>query len=69
MQTSKTFSLHFWINSAKIKGKKAPIYARITINGERIEISLKRNVEVTYWDTCSKRSIREIFKALSNYQV
>ncbi|MEP5238442.1 MAG: Arm DNA-binding domain-containing protein, partial [Flavobacteriaceae bacterium] len=35
----------------KKKGDLAPIYARITVNGKRAEISLKRTISVTYWDT------------------
>lgn len=69
MKTSRTFSIHFWINSAKIKEDKAPIYARITVNKERIEISLKRDIKVTNWDTPSKRSNSRTpqSKALNKY--
>lgn len=56
MQTSKTFSIHFWLSMAKKKNDLAPIYARITVDGKRAEISLKRSTSVTYWDTRSKRS-------------
>lgn len=56
MRTSKTFSIHFWANSAKIKDDLTPIYARVTVDGKRAEISLKRSITVTYWDTRSKRA-------------
>jgi integrase len=56
MQTSKTFSIHFWLNMAKKIDDSAPIYARITVDGKRGEISLKRSVSVTSWDTRSKRA-------------
>ena len=56
MQTSKTFSIHFWLKMTKRKGDLAPIYARITVNGRRSEISLKRYISVTYWDSKSKRA-------------
>lgn len=56
MQTSKTFSIHFWLSMAKKKDDQAPIYARITVDGKRAEISLKRATSVTYWDTRSKRA-------------
>ena len=56
MQTSKTFSIHFWLSMAKKKDDFAPIYARITVDGKRAEISLKRFTSVTYWDTRSKRA-------------
>ncbi len=56
MQTSKTFSIHFWLNTAKKKNGVAPIYARITVNGKRAEISLKRYQSVTSWDSKKKRA-------------
>ncbi len=56
MQTSKTFSIHFWLSTTKKKDDLAPIYARITVDGKRAEISLKRSISVTYWDTRSKRA-------------
>jgi len=56
MQTSKTFSIHFWLSMAKKKDELAPIYARITVDGKRAEISLKRSTSVTYWDTRSRRT-------------
>ena len=56
MQTSQTFSIHFWLNMAKVKAGLAPIYARITVNGKRAEMSIKRDILVTYWDSSSKRA-------------
>jgi hypothetical protein len=41
---------------AKKKDDLAPIYARVTVDGKRAEISLKRFCSVTYWDTRAKRS-------------
>ena len=43
MQTSNTFSILFWPNKAKKKNRLIrliPIYARVTVNGKRAEISL-----------------------------
>lgn len=56
MQTSKTFSIHFWLSVAKIKKDHAPIYARITVDGKRAEISLKRSISVSSWNTRAKRA-------------
>lgn len=56
MGTSRTFSIHFWLNLAKKKGDLAPIYARVTVDGKRAEISLQRQTSVTYWDTKSKKT-------------
>lgn len=69
MQTSRTFSIHFWLNLAKKKGDLAPIYARVTVDGKRAEISLKRETSVTYWDTKSKKTTSRTIegKALNQY--
>ncbi|MFD0797314.1 Arm DNA-binding domain-containing protein [Maribacter chungangensis] len=55
MNTSRTFNIHFWLNLSKQRGDIAPIYARITVDGKRSEISLQRNTSVTNWDTKSKK--------------
>jgi len=56
MGTTRTFSIHFWLNLSKINGDLAPIYAHITVDGRRAEISLQRQTSVTYWDTKSKKT-------------
>ena len=38
MGSSRTFSIHFWLNTAKCKDGFAPIYARVTVDGKRAEI-------------------------------
>ena len=40
MKTSKRFTILFWQNLAKKKGNDAPLYARITVDGKRAEMSL-----------------------------
>lgn len=46
-----TFSLLFWINKAKMnKSGKAPIYARITINGRRAEVATGQSIEPERWN-------------------
>lgn len=42
MQTSKTFAIHFWLQIAKEKDGFAPVFARVTVDKKRLEISLKR---------------------------
>src|SRR5690606_36028933 len=56
MGTSRTFSIHFWLNLAKKKDGFAPIYARVTVDGRRAEISLQRQTSVTHWDTKAKKT-------------
>lgn len=69
MGTSRTFSIHFWLNLAKKKDDLAPIYARVTVDGKRAEISLKRQTSVTYWDTKAKKTTARTpeGKELNNY--
>lgn len=54
MKTNHTFSVLFWINKSKIKNGAAPIYARITVNGKRAELSLKRSIEPDKWNSKSE---------------
>ena len=42
--------------SKKTKNKLVPIYARITVNGQRIEHSIQRYVEVTRWGAAAGRA-------------
>jgi hypothetical protein len=55
MRTSNTFSVLYWADLKKAKGGKALIYARITVNQKRANISLKRKVPLELWDAKSKR--------------
>ncbi len=42
---------HFYVKEAKKdKNGEAPIYLRITINGERAEISTDRTINPEYWE-------------------
>ncbi|WP_144958315.1 Arm DNA-binding domain-containing protein [Gillisia sp. Hel_I_86] len=65
MRNSVTFGIVFIPKSSKAKNGKAPLYARITLNGERIELSLKRRITQNLWDErksrlrgCSAESIQ-----------
>ena len=55
MKTSKTFSILFWINASRAKNNEAEIYARVTVDRKRVNISLKRKVNVNLWDVKKKR--------------
>lgn len=50
MKTSQTLGILFWINLSRAKEEKAELYARITVNGKRCNISLKHRVNVMSWD-------------------
>ena len=55
MKSKPTFRILFWLNSAKTKEGLAPIYARITVNGRRAEISLRRQCAPENWDDRAHR--------------
>ncbi len=50
MKTTQTFSILIWANKSKASKSGLPLYARVTVNGKRAEISLKRNVDPEKWD-------------------
>lgn len=56
MKTSTTFSILFWADFSRAKNDQASIYARITVNGKRATISLKRKVLVSDWDVHKNRA-------------
>ncbi|MBO6829869.1 MAG: site-specific integrase [Muricauda sp.] len=56
MKTSTTFSILFWADFARAKDKQASLYARITVNGKRATISLKRRIPISDWDIHRNRA-------------
>jgi site-specific recombinase XerD len=50
MSNISTFSILFWIKKSKTKSGKAPLFARVTINRQRTEISIHRKVSILEWN-------------------
>jgi site-specific recombinase XerD len=50
MGSSTTFSILIWINSSRAKNNVAELYARITVNSKRANISLKKKIDVNNWN-------------------
>lgn len=50
MITKNTFGIMFFIRTHRGKDGRAPIYARITVDGKRTELSVKLNVDVNNWN-------------------
>jgi len=69
MRTSSTFSILFWIYATRAVNNKTNIYIRLTLNGQRVNISLKRKVDVTTWNTKTQRAdgTSKVSKALNLY--
>lgn len=50
MKKRTTFATLFWIYKSRAKNGKAPVYARITVNGAKAEAGIKRMIPVDLWD-------------------
>ena len=50
-----TYSISTFIKSNTADGNNALIYLRITVNGERAEISIKRTIDRERWDPAANR--------------
>ncbi|MAO16881.1 site-specific integrase [Muricauda ruestringensis] len=55
MKTSHTFSILFWINKSRAINNKAEIFVRITVNGKRANIGIKRKINIDLWDNLNKK--------------
>ncbi|WP_026934299.1 site-specific integrase [Christiangramia echinicola] len=55
MRTTQTFSISFFTRKKKNQPESAILYARITINGKKLEISLKRTIPVDKWNQASTK--------------
>ena len=52
MEVKNTFGLFFYVKKTRINKKnEAPIYFRITVNGERKTLSLQQKVKLELWNT------------------
>jgi len=49
MNKMNTFGIVFYLKRQKEKNGKAPIYARITVDGKRAEISIKKDIDISNW--------------------
>jgi site-specific recombinase XerD len=51
MKNSRSFSVLFWTNKAKASNNGlVPLYVRVTVDGKRAEISLKKKLSLKKWD-------------------
>ncbi|MEH6762800.1 MAG: site-specific integrase [Maribacter arcticus] len=55
MKTKHTFTVILFTRKSRSNPKQLSIYVRITINGKRSEISLKRNIPTKDWDNNKSR--------------
>lgn len=50
MKKVNTFGIQFVIRKHRIRNGEAPIYARITVNSSRCEISVKKRIHIDNWN-------------------
>lgn len=69
MRTSNTFAILFWAYSSRAKDNLTGMYARITVNGKKLNISLKQQVDIRSWDSKRQRARgnSEASRALNSY--
>jgi site-specific recombinase XerD len=74
MRATNTFSVLFWTDQKKATHDQALIYARVTVNQKRVNISLKRKVFLNLWNSKKQKVIgnsmeaRQINQYLSQVQ-
>lgn len=64
------FTVLFFLKKSKLlKNGEAPICMRITINGKRAEVQIKRSIDVTKWNTQKECAIGREKKWLTRFLV
>lgn len=66
MKTTNIFGIRFFIKNNLIKDGETPLYVRITVDGTRVDISLKRKINVYDWNPVLE-SAKESSKSLNHY--
>ena len=62
MQTNSTFSIIFFTRKSRSTANELSIYVRITVSGQRSEISLKRTILFKEWDSSKNRGRGSTYK-------
>jgi integrase/recombinase XerD len=50
MKATTTVSILIWVNTSRAKNGQAELFARVTVNQKRVNISLKRKVDIATWE-------------------
>ena len=69
MQNSKnSFGILFYIRKVKMdENGNVPIYARVTVNGQRADFSIKRTVHFKKWGEGKVKGFNEEVKSINHY--
>jgi hypothetical protein len=61
-----TFALNFYIKRKKLLAiGEAPIFLRVTVNGQQSEFAVKRSIKADDWDRSKVRSARKTKEAIA----
>lgn len=58
-----TFNVLFWVFKSRAKEGRAPIYARITVNGQKVDFGVKRTAPLELWDAKAGKAIGKLEEA------
>ncbi|WP_152287537.1 site-specific integrase [Flavicella marina] len=50
MKATTTVSILIWVNTSRAKNGQADLFARVTVNQKRVNISLKRKIDIATWE-------------------
>ena len=69
MRTTHTFGVQFIVRMNRAKDGLVPIYVRVTVDGCKVEISLKRFIDPVCWNAKKgmPRGSRDEIKALNHF--
>jgi len=56
MKTEHTFSILIWINASRAKDNETDIFARVTVDQKRVNISLKKKINIDSWNKSKSRA-------------
>lgn len=56
MKTNQIYSIRFVIKRGKLKNGKSPLVCRITVNGKRCEISMRKSIDPSKWSALTGRA-------------
>jgi site-specific recombinase XerD len=69
MKTTNTFGIRFFLKNNSTDDLEIPLYVRITVDGTRVDISLKRKINVYDWNPMlgMAKGNKESAKSLNHY--
>ena len=64
MQKNNRLTINFFTRKHKVQSENRIVYCRITIDGERTDFSINREIKTNLWDNSRKRGRRASYQEL-----